>query len=88
MEPRLSPYNGVGISPANPLSAADQAKVTKGAYTLWGYEHLMYSGSLDPDQQTFFDDLTANIGANIGASGIPFANMTVSRSDDGGVVAP
>lgn len=81
-------YNGVGITPANPLSAADKAKVTEGAYTLWGYEHLMYAGSLSPDQQTFFDDFSANIPANIGASGVPFADMHASRSDDGGVVNP
>lgn len=82
-------YNGVGITPASPLSAADIAKVARGAYTMWGYEHLMYGGDLSAAQdQAFFDQITANIAANLGSAGIPIGTMAVSRGDDGGLVAP
>lgn len=81
-------YNGVGITPANPLSAGDVAKITEGAYTLWGYEHLIYKGTLDGNEQAVYDQLTANIAGNLGAAGIDVNLMHVSRDDDGGNVGP
>ncbi len=82
-------WNGVGVTPAAALSVADTAKLTKGAYTMWGYEHLLYSGDLSAaENQAFFDQITANIGANIGSAGVDISVMNVSRSDDGGLVGP
>ena len=81
-------YNGVGITPASPLSAADKAKITGGQYTLWAYQHFMWKGALDANQLAFKNTLLANIGANIGSSGIPIADMQVARGDDGGLVGP
>lgn len=82
-------YNGVSITPASPLSAGDVAKVTQGAYTLWGYQHLMYNTLNDtPEMQGVLAALTVNIGANVGTAGIDIALMNVSRNNDGGTVAP
>ncbi len=82
-------YDGVKITPANPLSATDRAKVTQGQYTAWGYEHLFFAGVLSADAQTFYNTLVAGMNAtNLGASGIPLSEMSVGRTDDGGTVAP
>jgi hypothetical protein len=82
-------YDGVKITPANPLSNADRAKVTQGQYTAWGYEHLFFSGVLSADAQAFYNTLVAGMNAtNLGASGIPLSEMSVGRTDDGGTVAP
>jgi len=82
-------WNGVGVTPASALSVGDTSKITNGAYTMWGYEHLLYSGDLSATaDQAFFDQITGNIGANIGSAGLDIAVMNVSRSDDGGLVGP
>ena len=82
-------WNGVGVTPASALGATDTAKITNGAYTMWGYEHLLYSGDLSATaDQAFFDQITGNIGANIGSAGLDISVMNVSRSDDGGLVGP
>ncbi len=84
-------YNGVSIdATAAPLSAADQMKVTSGQYTAWGYENLYYNGSLSTDENTVYTAIKSGIPSLIGSSGagIPMSQMTVSRSDDGGTVAP
>jgi hypothetical protein len=81
-------YNGVGITPANPLSSGDVAKITNGAYTHWSYEHLFSTTTLTPAEDTFYTTLLANITANLGSAGIDVGLMNVSRSEDGGLVGP
>jgi hypothetical protein len=82
-------YNGVGIAPASPLSAGDIAKITEGAYTMWGYQHLMYNSTNDtPEMQAVLAELTTQIPTNIGTAGIDVGLMNVSRIADGGTVAP
>jgi hypothetical protein len=82
-------WNGVGLTPASSLNAGDTAKVVNGAYTMWGYEHLFYSGDLSAtEDQAFYDQFTGNIGANIGSAGVSLDVMNVSRSDDGALVGP
>ena len=83
-------YNGVGITPANPLSAADRAKITEGAYTLWGYQHLMHNSLNYPAAtQAVKTVLIGGINSTtIGTAGIAFNLMNVSRNDDGATVAP
>lgn len=85
-------YNGVGITPAAPLSGADKLKVTRGLYTAWSTEQL-YGKDLNPaDEQFVFDTIVANIGPVIetNGTGIRQADMTVSRfgGADGGTVLP
>lgn len=79
-------YNGVGLTPANPLSVTDQAKVQYGAYTAWGYQTLYRRSGLTAQQLALDSDLRTNIPANIGAAGIPISSMQSSRAVDGGVV--
>jgi len=79
-------YNGVGITPANPLSAGDQNKVKYGAYTAWGYQTLYRRSGLTANQLAIDADIRASIPANIGAAGIPISAMASSRVVDGGVV--
>lgn len=81
-------WNGVGITPTNPLSASDVAKITSGAYTHWSYEHLYSSTSLTTDEETFKAALLGALPANLGSAGIDAALMNVSRSEDGGLVGP
>lgn len=87
-------YNGVkldGIAAAGTtLTAADKAKVTNGQYTAWGYQHMyLRNGTLPAsDTQKVYDGIKAEIPTNLGAAGIPLADMAVSRPVDGGVVAP
>jgi hypothetical protein len=81
-------WNGVSITPANPLSAADVQKITSGAYTHWSYEHLFSSTSLTTDEDTFKAALLGALPANLGSAGIDANLMQVSRSEDGGLVGP
>jgi hypothetical protein len=86
-------FNGVkldGIAASgSTLTAADKAKVTNGAYTAWGYQQMYArNGSYDGNTKTVYDGIKASIPANIGSAGIPVGDMAVSRSSDGGVVAP
>jgi hypothetical protein len=82
-------YNGVSITPSTSgLNAADKAKVTQGAYTAWSYEHLYYRGTLTTDENTVYTEIKNRIPANLGASGIALTDMTVSRDEEGGPVAP
>lgn len=82
-------YNGVGITPANPLSAGDIAKITEGAYTCWSYQHLMYNSTNDtPEMQAVLAELTTNVPLNLGTAGIDINLMNVARDDDGATVAP
>lgn len=81
-------WNGVGITPANPLSAADINKITSGAYTHWSYEHLFSLSTLSTDEGTFKAALLGAIPANLGSAGIDAGLMNVSRSEDGGLVGP
>jgi len=82
-------YNGVGITPASPLSAGDIAKITEGAYTFWSYQHLMYNSTNDTtEMQAVLAELTNNLPANLGTAGVDINLMNVSRDDDGATVAP
>ena len=85
-------YNGVhlpGIEAGNnTLNATDLALITNGAYSYWSNENLYYSGSLSADQNTFYTALKTGISTNLAAAGIPLTTMNVSRSLDGGPIAP
>jgi len=88
---RALAYNGVSIDPSqSPLSDEDQLKVTSGQYTAWGYENLYYAGSLSTDEGKVYAAILGAIPAKLkeSATGIPMTEMKVSRSDDGGLVAP
>ena len=80
----------MSITPAEPLSATDKAKVTQGAYTFWSYQHLMYN-NMNADMANVavvHTELVARVPANIGTAGIDQGDMAVSRVDDSATVAP
>ncbi len=82
-------YNGSQITPAEPLGASSQAKITEGEYTFWSYQHLMYNSLNDtPEMQAVLAELVANVPNNIGTAGLPTSLMNVSRADDFADVAP
>lgn len=88
-------YNGVkldGIAASGTsMTAADKAKVTEGIYTAWGYERMYRRNDVTTgDIKTVYDAIKAAIPlpANLGSAGIALTDMHVSRSVDGGLVAP
>ncbi len=82
-------WNGVGITPANPLSAADKAKITRGDYTAWNFENIVLTGGADADETIVYDAVKAAVPANIGTAGLTMTEMAVrglTRAQDGGVI--
>jgi hypothetical protein len=90
---RLLAYNGAGplAYTGSVLSTAAVNQIATGQYTLWGYEVLYSNVDLGSDANVnsvwtaIQDGMTS---ANLGLSGVPLASMFVSRSEDGGTVAP
>jgi hypothetical protein len=71
------------------MTAADLAKVTRGAYTAWGYQQLYRRNDLTSgDSVTVYDGIFAAVQTNLGSAGIKISDMKASRDTDGGVVAP
>ncbi len=60
--------------------------VTEGTYSLWGYEHLYWKGTLDANHTTFKNAFATNIQSNFGVAGIAISLMKVSRGGDGGAI--
>lgn len=93
---RVLSYNGFPVTyTGSAISSATRTAVINGQYTMWGYEHL-YSrtainfttpaNDLDRLYKTIRDGCNAT---NLSTSGIPLSEMNVvSRSTDGGLVAP
>ena len=93
----LCAYNGATLDllgASTTLSDLDKDKIAKGVYTAWGYERMFRTSSTTGDKKTVYDAIKAAIPANLGTAGLPigvvgtFAGMKVSRSSDGGLVAP
>lgn len=80
-------FNGVGITPASPLSAGDQDKIARGQYTAWGNQQMYRRASgLSTDELAVEGSIRTNVPANIGVTGIPSSTMQVTRNVDGGVI--
>ena len=77
----------VSVTTSNLLPNA----IRNGAYTFWGYEHLMYkTGGLSANETTVANKIRDQIkNVDYFASGLANnANMLVSRASDGGTVSP
>jgi len=71
-------YNGVAYS-------ADA--VREGAYSFWGYEHLMYRSTLAGNSKTVADQIAAQIkNTDAAVSGVLLSTMNVSRVTEGAVI--
>lgn len=86
-------YNGVKLADiatsGTTMTAADKAKVTEGSYTAWNFQNMYRRNDVTSgDIKTVYDGIKAEIPTNLGAAGIPLADMHVGRPNDGGTVAP
>lgn len=86
-------YNGAILSDiaagGTAMSAADLAKVVNGVYSAWGYERMYRRNDITSgDVLTVYNDIKAAIPGNLGTAGVALTEMNVSRSYDGGTVAP
>lgn len=71
-------YNGVSYSADN---------VKQGKYTFWGYLHQMRQTSLSGTTLTFFNSLANAVKADTSWL-VKVADMSVSRTADGGLISP
>jgi len=83
------PSDGTGTCTVNNyvMSDNDKAKIANGAYTAWGWERI-FRNSNDANVTALYNNLLANVPANIGTAGMKITDMAVGRSTDGGLVAP
>jgi hypothetical protein len=91
---RALSYNGFPVTyTGSALSATTRAALVNGQYTMWGYEHLYSKTAIDPSATSGVSVLYTTIksgcnATNLANSGIPLGEMLVSRTQDGGTVAP
>lgn len=64
--------------------------IYRGAYTLWGYLHLYTKTTVSTEEQAFVDGLTIQLDDTnvLGAAGLRYSQMLVSRTTDGALVGP
>jgi hypothetical protein len=80
-------WNGYGVTPANPLSDADKAKITNGQYTAWNFEQFVKATNATAADTTIYNAVIAALPGNIGNSGLTMAEMAgVLRPQDGGTI--
>lgn len=86
----IAAYDGPsGNAELATMSATDLAKVTEGSYTAWGYENMYLRNDVTSgDKLAVYNGIKGAIPTNLAAAGIPIASMNVSRTVDGGTVAP
>jgi hypothetical protein len=91
---RALSYNGFPVTyTGSAISATTRAAITNGQYTMWGYEQLYSKTAIDPAATSgvsvIYTAIKAGCNAtNLANSGLPLSEMTVSRTRDGGTVAP
>lgn len=86
-------YNGVKLNDiaaaGTAMSDADKAKVVGGVYSAWGYERMYLRNDVTSgDKLTVYTGVKGAIPSNLGTAGLALTDMKVSRSTDGGTVAP
>jgi hypothetical protein len=75
--------SGLSISTSNLLPKA----IWDGAYTMWGYERILWKSTLAGDKLTFANALKTQITTvDYFSSGLNVTNMRVNRTTDGGNV--
>ncbi len=87
---RVLSYNGEKLNgvAAGAFSSDDKAKIAFGKYSGWSFENLFYKGTLSANTKKVYDKLVAVLPANLGTAGATIAEMKVTRTTDGGVIAP
>jgi len=89
---RVLAYNGEKLDgvAAGAMTSADKAKIALGKYSGWSFENLFYVGTLATGsaKKTVYNKLVSVIPGNIGSAGVALTDMTVTRTTDGGIIAP
>ena len=89
---RVLAYNGEKLDgvAAGAITSADKAKIALGKYSAWSFENLFYVGTLATGsaKKTVYNKLVSVIPGNIGSAGVALTDMTVTRTTDGGIIAP
>ena len=89
---RVLAYKGEKLDgvAAGAITSADKAKIALGKYSAWSFENLFYVGTLTTGtpKKAVYDKLVSVIPANIGTAGVALTDLTVTRTTDGGVIAP
>jgi hypothetical protein len=94
-------YNGVKVTPmaaagsyqSSGFNEADFKKIATGAYSAWSFQHLYYHGSLNANEQTWYNAMKATYlpsGLQITANGVRLNDVSVDRPGGDGlpIVAP
>jgi hypothetical protein len=63
--------------------AYSAANVESGAYTFWGYEHLLFLSTLSGTALSVAQQLETFVASNASVSGVPVSSMKVHRNGDG-----
>ena len=74
-----SGHNGLTFN----SSAYQAANVESGAYTFWGYEHLLFRSTLSGTALLVAQQLETFVAANASVSGVAITSMKVHRNGDG-----
>jgi len=90
---RVLAYNGEkldGVAAGSYITSADKAKIALGKYSAWSFENLFYVGTLATGsaKKTVYNKLVSVIPGNLGTAGVALTDMTVTRTTDGGIIAP
>jgi hypothetical protein len=89
---RVLAYNGErldGLATTGSWTEADRNKVRLGKYSAWNFENLYTKGDLKGSNKVVYETLVASIPGNIGSAGVASdSSFKVTRSTDGGVIAP
>ena len=94
---RVLAYNGekldgiaTGNLSNNDMSAADKSKIALGKYSAWSFEQLFYVGTAatGTPKKVVYDKLKSLIPSNLSGAGVSLAEMSVTRTTDGGTIAP
>ena len=89
---RVLAYNGEKLDgvAAGGMTSADKAKIALGKYSGWSFENLFYVGTLATGsaKKTVYNKLVSVIPANLSSAGVALTDMTVTRTTDGGMIAP
>ena len=89
---RVLAYNGEKLDgvAAGAITSADKAKIALGKYSAWSFENLFYVGTLATGsaKKTVYNKLVSVIPANLSSAGVALTDMTVTRTTDGGMIAP
>ena len=91
---KILAYNGVSVTPipatgsyqGTGFNEADFKKIATGAYSAWSYQHLYYWGSLDTEEQAWYDAIKATYippALQATSNGVRLGDLNVSRPDDG-----